>query len=205
MQKGLGLSNLKAPKLRAALIWHLVNDPSPIVRTETIHAFTNLGYFPEDPTIRDWFITLLQRDESDIVKAETERLLVEAGVILPSNSHDESLGSSISGYPKKGIDLARIPASLSLPYPHILSGKTQDEIEIFLRESLIEDKEAQDVIDQVRSMATKDKVLEQVNFQDRHSGKLPKLQVDLNLGRTFRPNLKAIHKAHPAVSPKVII
>ena len=69
----------------------------------------------------------------------------------------------------------------NLPYPHILNGRSNEEIQIFLKDSLIEDKEQLDVIHQVKMLADKETIMKQVLLQDRLCDKMPTLDVDLNL------------------------
>ena len=196
--EALGLTKCTAPKNRASLNWSLMHDPHPSVRAEAIHAFKTLGCVQNDSAVRDWFITLLQTDVSDAVKREAEKVLVEFGVILPAtNGLDEyrsDNGSSEYNRTPQGLN-GRIPPHLSLPFPHILSGKTPEEIGIYLRDSLIEDKEQLDVIQQVKLLAKKEKVIEQVNYEARHSGVLPKLEIDLDMAKAYIPNLKSIHQS----------
>jgi hypothetical protein len=163
----------------------MMHDEVPAVRAEAIVAFKNLGFIESHSAGKEWLITLLQTDTSDAVKKEAEKVLVESGVILPSTN--EEFGGDLSSL------LARIPANLSLPFPNILGGKSKEEVEIFLRDSLIEDKEQSDVINQVRLLAKKEKVLQQVEHEERHSGILPKLEFDVNFDQDHIPNLKAIH------------
>ena len=166
----------------------MMHDENPVVRAEAVLAFRNLGYVESDSVVRDWLITLMQTDTSDAVKKEAEKVLVEVGILLPAtNASEDMVGDFINSL------TSRLPANLALPYPNILQGKTKEEVEIFLRDSLIEDKEQSDVINQVRLLAKKEKVLQQVQHEERHSGILPKLQLDLNLDQDHIPDLKAIH------------
>lgn len=144
---------------------------------------------------------MIQQDESDTVRRVLEFVLVDMGVLLPaavdfsSDTKESSPLESASAAFTAAI-LSRIPAHLSLPYPHLLTGRSKDEVGIYLRDSLIEDKEALEVIQKVKHLAAKDKVIEQVLYLDRNSGILPKVQVDLDINKTFRPDLQGIHDAH---------
>ncbi len=187
--------------MRTSLSWTLIHDPSPSVRIESIYAFKNLGYLENDTGVRDWLLTMIQQDESDTVRRVLEFVLVEMGVLLPaavdlSNDSRESSHSEAATAAFAAAILTRIPAHLSLPYPHLLTGRSKDEVDIYLRDSLIEDKEALEVIQKVKHLAAKDKVIEQVLYLDRNSGVLPKVQVDLDMNKTFNPDLKGIHDAH---------
>lgn len=198
LQLAVGLSGSQSPKIRTSLHWCMMHDEIPAVRVESVVAFKSLGFVDNNLDVKEWLITLLQTDPSEEVKKEAEKALVEAGIILPAtNSSDDAGGDKINSL------LGRIPPDLALPFPNVLEGKTAEEIETFLRESLIEDKEHLDVINQVRLLAKKDKVLQQVQHEERHSGILPKLHLDLNFDKDHIPNLKAIHcgrkkpKAYP--------
>ena len=105
----------------------MMHDENPSVRAEAISAFEKLGYVNDDSSVRDWLLTLLQTDTSELVVKEAEKVLVQYGVILPSTNTTDGNISDIH------ISLAnRIPAHLLLPFPNILSGKTKEEVEIFL-------------------------------------------------------------------------
>jgi hypothetical protein len=111
--------------------------------------------------------------------------------MLPAtNLTEESGGEMMSSL------LARIPAHLCLPFPNILQGKSKEEVEIFLRDALIEDKEQLDVINQVRLLSNKETVIQQVQHEERHSRILPKLHLDLTFDQDHIPNLKDIHNGH---------
>jgi hypothetical protein len=172
----------------------MMHDEVPAVRAEAVVAFKNLGFVDSYYAGKEWLITLLQTDTSDTVKKEAEKVLVESGIMLPAtNLSEESGGEMMSSL------LARIPAQLCLPFPNILLGKSREEVEIFLRDALIEDKEQLDVIKQVRLLSKKEKVIQQVQHEERHSGILPKLHLDLTFDQDHIPNLKEIHhKGHQA-------
>lgn len=173
--------------------WCVLHDKVPAVRAEAIIAFKNLGFIESFAAVKEWLITILQTDTSEAVKKQAEKALVESGVMLPATNFSEELGGDMMS-----SLLARIPANQSLPFPNILGGRSKEEVEIFLRDSLIEDKEQSDVINQVRFLAKKEKVLEQVQHEERHSGILPKLQLDLTFDKDHIPNLKAIHAGRKA-------
>eukprot|EP00842_Homolaphlyctis_polyrhiza_P003775 jgi/Hompol1/4399/HPOL_001049-RA len=59
---------------------------------------------------------------------------------------------------------ARITNHSTGPYPHILSGATPEEVDIFLRDSLIGEKELTAAIDQVRNLATKESIMAEVQY-----------------------------------------
>ena len=110
--------------MRSSLNWTLIHDTSPSVRIESVYAFKNLGYLENDTGVRDWLLTMIQQDESDTVRRVLEFVLVDMGVLLPaavdvsSEINDSSPLESASTAFTAAI-LSRIPAHLSLPYPHL--------------------------------------------------------------------------------------
>ncbi|KAI9105372.1 hypothetical protein DFS34DRAFT_681610 [Phlyctochytrium arcticum] len=65
---------------------------------------------------------------------------------------------------------SRLTSMNMVPFPHLLSNRRPSEIEVFLRTSLVAEKEQEAVIEKVRSMAEKDAVTAEVAYLDSLEG-----------------------------------
>ncbi|KAJ2998327.1 HEAT repeat-containing protein 4 [Globomyces sp. JEL0801] len=179
--KALGLSTCTDGKTRECLNWALQHDTHPAVRAEAVRAVYNLGLINEDQSIKNGVMTLMTTDSSDKVKKEAERVLVLAGVIFPNinNSEDNSeMRIKVDGTQVK-------------PYPHILGDKTTEEVEIYLRQSLITEKEQQEVINQVRNLTTQDQMLDEVTKLEAEGEKSIVEGLDLDQNSIFIVKMEA--------------
>jgi HEAT repeat protein len=142
----LGQCKSKQPKNRALLTWAIIHDPSPTVRAEALHALRYLGLIVEDASIKDAVTTVYLTDSCDMVRKEAEKAMHEGTI---KEGDENAFGFLL---------LNRVP------FPHILNGKTVEEVDIFLRKGLVQDKEQSDVISQVKNLTEKTKVIQEVGI-----------------------------------------
>jgi hypothetical protein len=177
----IGLSKSKPAKVRETLNWALQHDTHPAVRAEAIRAVSNLGLIQEEQ-LKNGVMTLLTADSCEKVRREAEKALSKCSVIYKTVSDDSrEVQITVDGNPVN-------------PYPHILSEKTKEEAQIFLRNSLVNDQEATNVIDQVRSLSTKEAIFKQVEEMSVNTDQVQVHGLDLDFDATFRPSVKEIHK-----------
>ncbi|KAI8924774.1 hypothetical protein BC831DRAFT_463585 [Entophlyctis helioformis] len=114
-----------------------------------------------------------------------------------------NLASGTTGSPADGSgggpsNATRITTHSLGPYPHILTGATAEQVEIFLRESLIGDKELSAAINQVRELATKDSIMAEVQYVLKTSDDPIDLGLDLQIDAEFMPMISDEHRAKSA-------
>lgn len=170
--------------MREALNWALQHDSHPTVRTEAIRAVYNLGLIQEEQLIKDGVLTLLTTDKSDRVRKEAEKTLVIAGIIFPTDTGNDTITT--------------VDGTLPSPYPHILGDKSEQEVAIFLRQTLVGEKESSSVIDQVRSLSTKEAVLKHVDEVKWRSNQVVVDGLDLQYDGPFTPLVEELHKPSTA-------
>ncbi|KAI9197346.1 armadillo-type protein [Polychytrium aggregatum] len=87
------------------------------------------------------------------------------------------------------------PTARPVPFPHILSGRSEAEVDIFLRDELVGEKEQRAVIEQVENMTTKGQVIAEVLQLDALSAYMEESGLDLVFGAEHSPMVHEIH--HP--------
>ncbi len=172
----MGACKCKSSKIREALNWALQHESTSTVRIQAIHSALQLGLIQEDQLIKHGVLTLLTSDGSEKVRKEAEKALVIAGIIFPSIGTDEGKNDT-----RMTVDGQSIG-----PYPHLLGDKMPQEIEIYLRNSLIGEKEIVEVIDQVHKLSTKDAVMSHV--EDMNSSDIGVNRLDLQYDASFLPS-----------------
>jgi hypothetical protein len=173
---------MNSAKIRESFGWALQHDTHPAVRAEAIRAVYNLGLLESDSLIRDAVLTLMTTDTSSKVREAAEYVLVKAGIMLRGMTEESTdLRKTVDGTPIQ-------------PYPHLFADKSKEEAQIYLRHSLVGDQEAIKVIEQVRSLSTKEAVFHQVEEMSAHTEKVHIHGLDLEFDSPFRPKLKEIHK-----------
>jgi hypothetical protein len=178
----LGNCRINSAKIRESFGWALQHDTHPAVRAEAIRAVYNLGLLESDALIKDAVLTLMTTDSSNKVREEAEFVLVKAGIMH-------------KGMGEESTDVRKtVDGTLVQPYPHLFADKTKEEAQIYLRHSLVGDQEAIKVIDQVRSLSTKEAVFHQVEEMSVQTEKVQVHGLDLEFDSPFRPQLKEIHK-----------
>ena len=108
---------------------------------------------------------MLSSDPSERIQKEAERILIQAGVLFPnmsSNTGDVGMAEQERGS-LKHEQRVTVDGQIVSPYPHLLLNRSQEEVEIYLRESLIGNDEVKSVIDQVEKLSSKAAVMAQVN------------------------------------------
>jgi hypothetical protein len=177
----LGLSNSKPAKVRECLSWALQHDEHPAVRVEAIRAVSKLGLIQED-AIKNSVLTLLTTDTSEKVRKESEKSLSQFSVVSKGMVADSrELIVTVDG---KAVN----------PFPHLLDEETKEQAQIFLRNSLVNDQEVVSVIDQVRSLSTKEAVFHQVEEKSAKTNQVRVQGLDLDYDASFRPRLQEIHQ-----------
>ncbi|EGF82719.1 hypothetical protein BATDEDRAFT_34391 [Batrachochytrium dendrobatidis JAM81] len=220
--KALGYSGCKEPKNRETLNWALHHDPHSAVRAEAIQAVFRLDLISRDQTIKEGLFTLFETDRSDKVKQEAKRVLVASGLIFSSMLETEResdsrkekysgnekesgmLGMALGGHASVGVssaissndsnNLNTTTTHLAVPYPHILNDASPDEIDIFLRDSLVGEKELSIAIGQVKKTVTRESIIAEVQYVIQNSQDTIMVGLDLPLNDEFTPQVKQIHQ-----------
>lgn len=166
----------------------ITHDPHPSCRAEAIRASNALGLITEDLSFKDAIFTSLSIESSALVKREAEAALIGCGFLFASQADEQ--GSRNDG--------ARIQ-TIQAPYPHILAGKSQAEIEIFLRPELVGEKELGAVIDQLKDLGKKESIMAKVHGVLRDDEGLIEAGLELHYDEMNQPQVGAIHsrKANP--------
>lgn len=81
------------------------------------------------------------------------------------------------------------------PYPHILAGKSEAEVEMFLRDELVGEKELGSVINQLRDLGKKESIMAKVEGVLKTEVAL-EAGFDLKYDNKFSPKLKEIHSGN---------
>jgi hypothetical protein len=85
--------------------------------------------------------------------------------------------------------------SLQAPYPHILAGKSQAEIDMFLRSELVGEKELGAVINQLKDLGKKESIMAKVENVLRDDDAA--IGLDLEYDSTHIPQTYQIHNPKP--------
>ena len=125
-------------------------------------------------------MTLLAIDKSEVVRQQAEKVLVLDGIIYPGSDRK-----------------TKIDGSIICPYPHILANKSDKEIDVYLRKSLVEEEELSAVIDQVHELSTKVKILNQVLEWEKSKKELVVEGLDLNYDADFQPDTSKKRRRDP--------
>ncbi|KAJ3175970.1 HEAT repeat-containing protein 4 [Geranomyces variabilis] len=180
--KAIGVLQNTDPQVHAAIRCALYHEPHVSVRAEAIEAALKLGILVQDKELQEAVFTLMETDPSTAIRKEAEKALVATGLIAPlaavldaaagggGDALDPAMERSASAsVVAVAAAAAAAAAAVSapgsarmIPYPHILANRTADEVDVFLRTSLVTEKELDDVMDQVRDMAGHDRVVQEV-------------------------------------------
>ena len=173
----MGYSKSRSAKVSECLNWALMYDSNPIVRIEALQAVHQLGVLQEDMALRNSALTLLTADPSKKVQQEAEKILILAGILYPNID---------SGDTGKRDQRVTVDGQIVSPYPHLLQNHAQEEIDIYLRESLVGADEVNSVIDKVGKLSNKAAVMAEVNESGFHSMGM-RLDIDMITStKTFR-------------------
>ncbi|KAJ3146135.1 HEAT repeat-containing protein 4 [Geranomyces variabilis] len=168
--KAIGVLQNTDPQVHAALRCALYHEPHVSVRAEAIEAALKLGILAQNKELQEAVFTLMETDPSQAIRKEAEKALVASGLIAPLAAVlDAAAGASGDALNPSSERSASAAAAVSapgsarmIPYPHILANRTADEVDVFLRTSLVTEKELDDVMDQVRDMAGQNRVVQEV-------------------------------------------
>ncbi|KAL2915241.1 HEAT repeat-containing protein 4 [Polyrhizophydium stewartii] len=111
----------------------------------------------------------------------------------PQSASNASGGMSAPGTSGGGPS-NRLTNHSTGPYPHILAGATPTEVEIFLRDSLVGDRECTAAINQVRELATKESIMAEVKYVLKTSDDPIDMGLNLQYNDEFMPRVESIHK-----------
>lgn len=182
------------------MTWAIYHDPSPIVRAEAISAVSNLNIITEDESIREALFTAKGADKSEKVRHVAEKSLIEHGCIgasavdnelamlmqrIETSTGNNNANGQGSGYSKHGAQRG--------VYSHILQNATDEDTEIFLRESLVEEKECNAAIAQVRQLSNKDVIMGEVEHLFRMS-EYTNNDMDQQFEEDFHPKINRRRK-----------
>ncbi|KAJ3022560.1 HEAT repeat-containing protein 4 [Thoreauomyces humboldtii] len=203
--KAVGNQGNVDPQVRAALRCVLYHDPHSSVRAEAIESAHKLGLLSHVKELQEAVYTLLETDASLPVRKEAERTLIAVGLIGPSltlaeaavlasseptSSSKDSLANTLSAPSQLPTSSSSSRPQIMIAYPHILANRPPSEVEVFLRTSLVAEKELEAVIDQVREMAGQSRVTAEV-------AEIPEaeeeLDEDLERPDDHMPDIKSIH------------
>ncbi|KAJ3163789.1 HEAT repeat-containing protein 4 [Geranomyces variabilis] len=169
--KAIGVLQNTDPQVHAALRCALYHEPHVSVRAEAIEAALKLGILAQNKELQEAVFTLMETDPSQAIRKEAEKALVATGLIAPLAAVLDAAAAGASGdalnpsNERSASAAAAVSAPGSarmIPYPHILANRTADEVDVFLRTSLVTEKELDDVMDQVRDMAGQNRVVQEV-------------------------------------------
>ncbi|KAJ3148516.1 HEAT repeat-containing protein 4 [Geranomyces michiganensis] len=204
--KAIGVLQNTDPQVHAALRCALYHEPHVSVRAEAIDAALKLGILAQDKELQEAVFTLMETDPSQAIRKEAEKALIAAGTIAPIptvlDAAAGAIGDTLNPPVERSASAAAVAAAAAaaaaaistpgaaqmIPYPHILANRTADEVDVFLRKSLVTEKELDDVMDQVRDLADQNYVTQEV-------AEIPGEEEDED-GADFHdhmPDLKAIH------------
>ncbi|KND00404.1 uncharacterized protein SPPG_04727 [Spizellomyces punctatus DAOM BR117] len=181
--KAIGTTKNTDPQVHESLRCALYHDAHPSVRAEAIQSAQILGLLATSKDLQEAVFTLMETDASPAVRTESEKALITLGLIFPSNVMETDTGSHMSR-PKESQSTSttagtsqpaplltggasttatsRVASMNMVPFPHLLVNRRPSEVEVFLRSSLVAEKEQEAVIDQVRGMAEKETVTAEV-------------------------------------------
>ncbi|TPX71198.1 hypothetical protein SpCBS45565_g01330 [Spizellomyces sp. 'palustris'] len=181
--KAIGTTKNTDPQVHESLRCALYHDAHPSVRAEAIQSAQILGLLATSKDLQEAVFTLMETDVSPAVRTESEKALISLGLIFPSNVMERDAGSHMSR-PKESQSTSttagtsqpapaltagasttatsRVASMNMVPFPHLLVNRRPSEVEVFLRSSLVAEKEQEAVIDQVRGMAEKETVTAEV-------------------------------------------
>ncbi|KAI8826151.1 armadillo-type protein [Fimicolochytrium jonesii] len=172
-------------------------DPTPAVRKEADKALTAaVGLIIATGPGQDLPTFTLTNEAGAVVapSATTNNANAaggSAGLGSPMPTARGSGNSSVPTTSGRGAASNASNATLSIPFAHILSDRSPAEASVFLRTSLVEEKELEAVIDQVRDMAGQDRVTAEV--MESNSGPHP-YDEDEEVVDDHVPDVKAIHE-----------